>query len=170
MTGNRRIDDLIHVLDDPDDEDAYERAFNLTGDEPLDIDEDLLPPECDLPYMRRELVCNNLAEIGPKAREAVPALVRCSEDLTDNLSARFMRLAAAEAIWKITNDPVLSIDICERLLTDKECWFRRYIVELLEEIAHPAALPALRGRLVDERYEVREKAEKAIERIGGGLE
>ena len=44
------------------------------------------------------------------------------------------------------------------------------VIELLDEIADPAAIPALRGRLVDERREVREAAEKAIERIGGGLE
>ena len=78
-----------------------------------------------------------------------------------------MRLAAAEAIWKITFDPLLSVEICERLLLDTECWFRRYVVELLEEIADPAALPALRRRLVDERHEVRERAQKAIERIEG---
>ena len=81
--------------------------------------------------------------------------------------ARFMRLAAAEALWKITSDPAIYMPICERLLLDSECWFRRYVVELLEEIGHPAAIPALRGRLVDDRYEVREKARKAIGRIEG---
>ncbi|MFV1991834.1 MAG: HEAT repeat domain-containing protein [Acidimicrobiales bacterium] len=60
--------------------------------------------------------------------------------------------------------------MCERLLTDRECWHRRMVVELLDEIAHPAALKALRGRLVDDRHEVRETARKAIERIEGGLE
>lgn len=80
-----------------------------------------------------------------------------------------MKLAAASAIWKITGDPVLSVEICERLLLDSECWMRRYTVELLDEIAHPAALPALHERLADDRAEVREAARKAIERIGSGL-
>ena len=161
--------DLIRLLDDPDDDDAYGRAF---GDpEPLDIDDGLLPHEDDQPFLFREVLCNDLAEMGPEAREAVPAMVRCSQDETDSTACRFMKLAAVTAIWKITGDPILSVQICERLLLDSECWFRRYVVELLEEIPHPAALPALRGRMeADERPEVRERAQKAIERIEGGLE
>lgn len=109
-----KVSDLIRLLDNTEDDEAYYRAF---GDpEPLDISEDLLPHPDDQPYLFTELLCNLLAEMGPEAREAVPALKRCSEDLTDNLSARFMRLNAAEAVWKITNDPVLSVEICERLL------------------------------------------------------
>ena len=50
---------------------------------------------------------------------------------------------------------------------DSECWFRRYVVELLEETGAPA-LPALRGRLADKRAEVRSAARRAIERIEGG--
>jgi HEAT repeat protein len=165
MTAERRLDDLIHVLHDPDDIDAYERAFDLVGAEPLDIDEDLLPPERDLPYMRRELVCNELAEIGREAQEAVPALIHCAEDETDNSTAKFMQFAAVSAIWKVTGDPALSVQICERFLHDREFWFRRWLCELLEEIAHPAALPALRERLADDHPEVREAAERAIERI-----
>jgi HEAT repeat protein len=80
-----------------------------------------------------------------------------------------MRLAAAEAIWKITGDPVLSVEICERLLHDSECWYRRWIVELLEEIADPAALDLLRERqFQDSRPEVREAAARAIAEIEAG--
>lgn len=53
-----------------------------------------------------------------------------------------------------------------RLLTDSECWFRSHVVELLEEIATPAALPALRERLAHARPEVRQAAKRAIEKIG----
>lgn len=160
------LPDLIRLLDDPDDDEAYDRAFGEP--EPIDLDDGLLPHPDDQPFLFRELLCNLLAEQGVDAIEAVPALVRCSEDLTDSTLSRFMQLAAVTAIWKITSDPAIDILICERLLLDKECWFRRYVVELLEEIGS-SALPALRGRLVDDRYEVRERARKAIERIEGGL-
>jgi HEAT repeat protein len=139
----------------------------LVGAEPLDIDDNLLPPECDLPYIRREIVCDELAEIGPEAREAVLALVQCARDETDTFAAKTMRFAAVSALWRITSDPVLSVPLCERLLLDLECWFRRWVVELLEEIAHPAALPALRERLDDSRPEVRAAAERAVCKIVG---
>ena len=159
------VADLTRLLDDPDDDDAYDRAFGEP--EPLDIDDGLLPHEDDQPFLFKERLCNLLAEQGVDARDAVPAFVRCSQDETDSTASRFMRLNAAEAIWRITSDPSLPVEICERLLTDKECWFRRMVVELLEEIAHPAALHALQSRLVDDRHEVRSAAEKAIERIAG---
>jgi HEAT repeat protein len=65
-------------------------------------------------------------------------------------------------------DPSVYIPICERLLLDRECWFRRHVVELLEEIADPAALPALRERLADARPEVRQAAARTIEKTEGG--
>lgn len=161
------IADLIRLLDDPDDADALDRAFGES--EPLDIDDGLLPHPFDQPYLLREVVCNDLADIGPDAREAVPALLLCAEDTTDNTVAKFMRLAAVRAIWRIGHDPSLYIPICKQLLLDRECWFRRHVVELLEEIANPAALPALRERLADARPEVRQAAVRAIAKIGGGL-
>jgi HEAT repeat protein len=157
---------LIRLLEDPDDEETLKRAFGEP--ERLDIDEDRLPHEDDQPFLFREVVCNDLADLGPDAIDAVPALVRCTEDATDSTVARFMRLAAVTAIWKITDDPTIYISICERLLGDSECWFRRHVVELLEEIAHPAAVPTLRERLGDVRFEVQEEARKAIQKIEGG--
>jgi HEAT repeat protein len=154
---------LIRLLDDPDDADALEGAFGAP--EPLDIDEDLLPIEDDQPFLLRELVCTELGEVGPEAREALPALVRCVEDDTDNTCARSMRLAATEAIWKITHEP--AIGVWERLLNDKECWFRRQAIEFLEDAGHPAALDLLRERQMhDSRPEVRSAAERAIAKIG----
>jgi HEAT repeat protein len=161
-----QVTNLIRLLDHPDDDEALDRVFGEP--EPLDIDEDLLPHPDDQPFLLREVVCELLADLGAEAREAVPALIRCAEDETNSTVSRFMRLAAVAAIWKITNDPLLYIPICERLLGDSECWFRRHVVELLDEIAHPAALPALRERLGDVRPEVREAAEKAIEKISTG--
>jgi hypothetical protein len=76
------ISDLIRLLDDPDDDEALDRVFGKP--EPLNIDEGLLPHELDLPYLRREIVCNELAEIGSGATDAVPALIRCTEDDTDS--------------------------------------------------------------------------------------
>ncbi len=157
---------LIRLLEDPDDEETLERAFG--GPVPLDVGENLLPHEDDQPFLLREIVCNDLAKLGPNAIDAIPALVRCTEDDTNSTVSRFMRLAAVTAIWKITGNPAFCIPICERLLDDSECWFRRHVVELLEEIAHPAALPALRERLGDVRSEVREAAWKAIEEIENG--
>ncbi|MCH7871760.1 MAG: hypothetical protein IID33_08665, partial [Planctomycetes bacterium] len=113
------IADLTRLLDDPEDDDAYGRVFGEP--EPLDLSEDLLPHEDDQPFLFRELLCNLLAEQGVDARESVPALLRCSEEETDNLCAKFLRLAAAEAVWKITGDPIMSVQICKRLLPDTEC-------------------------------------------------
>ena len=162
------IPDLINLLNNPHDADVIDRVFGEP--EPLNIEDGLLPHESEQPHLRLEIVCNNLAEIGSNALDAVPALVRCSQDEADSTACRFTKLAAVTAIWKITADPVMAIGLCERLLMDSECWFRRYVVELLEEIGHPA-LPALRERqVIDERYEVRERAARAIERIEGGLE
>jgi HEAT repeat protein len=160
-----RISALIRLLDDPEDADALEVAFGEP--EPLDIDDDLLPHEDDQPFLFRELVCTELGEVGPEAAEAPPALLRCVEDETDNTCARFMRLAAAEAIWRITHEPAL--EIWERLLGDRECWFRRQVVEFLEEAGHAATLDLLRERqLQDSRPEVREAAARAIAKIEAG--
>jgi HEAT repeat protein len=156
---------LIRLLDDPEDADAHHWAFGEP--EPLDIDENILPHEDDQPFLLREIVCSELASIGSDAREAIPALLRCVEDETDNTCARFMRLAAASAIWKITHEP--AIEIWERLLGDRECWFRRQVVEFLEEAGHAAALDLLRERqLQDSRPEVREAAARAIAEIEAG--
>ncbi len=59
------IPDLIRLLDDPGDDDVLNRA--LGEPEPLDIDENRLPQEDDQPLLAREVVCNDLAEIGPDA-------------------------------------------------------------------------------------------------------
>lgn len=157
--------DLIRLLADPNDADALDRAFGEP--EPLDIDDALLPHEDDRPYLLKEVVCNELADLGPEAREAIPALLRCAENMTGTTVARFMRLSAARAVWKVSRDPSLYIPICERLLLDRECWLRRQVVELLDEFGHPAALPALQGRLADVRPEVRQAARKAIQKIKG---
>jgi len=93
-------------------------------------------------------------------------LLLCAKDETDSTPARFMRLSAVAAIWKISNDPSLYIPICPRLFTDSECWFRRHVVELLEEIATPAALSALQERLGDIRFEVRQAAARAMAKVG----
>lgn len=160
-----RIPDLIRLLDDPNDDDAFDRAFGEP--EPLDLDENLLPPLWDRPYWLREAICHELAEFGPDARDAVPALLRCAEDVTDSLASRSMRLAVVTALWKVTADPALFVPIFERLLADPECWFRRQVVEMIEEIGEPAALPALQERLAnDVRPEVRQAAGKAIAKIG----
>lgn len=158
------IADLIRLLDDPTDADAFDRAFGEP--ESLDLDENLLPPLCDRPYWLREAICHELAEFGPDARDAVPALLRCAEDVTDSLASRSMRLAVVTALWKVSGDPARFLPICERLLADRECWFRRQVVELLEEIGHPAALPALQERLADVRLEVRQAAAQAMAKIG----
>jgi hypothetical protein len=118
---------------------------------------------------RRRLSTNDYAHLTDTSHEgAVPALIRCTEDDTDSTASRFTRLAAAKAIWEITGDAGLCVPIWERLLADSECWARRYAVELMEEIAHPAAIPALQSRLDDSRVEVRRAARKAIEKIEDG--
>ena len=160
-----RISALIRLLDDPDDADAIDRVFGEP--EPLDIDENLLPHEDDQPFLLKELVCTELGEVGPEAREAIRALLRCVEDETQSTCARSMRLAATEAIWRITHEPV--IGVWERLLGDRECWFRRQVVEFLEDAGHPAALDLLRERQMhDSRPEVQQAGRKAIAKIEAG--
>lgn len=159
----QRIPDLIRLLDDPHDEDAFDRA--LGQDEPPNIDDAMLPHPDDQPYLLREVVCDELATIGPDAADAVPAILLCADEEADSTVAKFMRLAAARAVWRITGDPSVYIPICERLLLDRECWFRRSVVELLEEIGDPAALPALRRRLADVRPEVQQAAAQAMAKI-----
>jgi len=134
------------------------KATSVWPAQPADTD--------DQPFLLREVVCELLADIGPEAREALPALLRCADDETDSTVAKSMRLSAARAAWKISGDPSVYIPICKQLLLDQECWFRRHVVELLEEVANPAALPALRERLVDARPEVRQVAVRAIAKIG----
>jgi HEAT repeat protein len=160
------ISDLIRLLDNPNDDETLDRVFGKP--QSLNIAEGLLPHEDDLPYLRREIVCSKLAELGAAATDAVPSLVRCTEDDTDSTANRFTQLAAAKAIWEITGDAGLCVPIWERLLADSECWARRYAAELMEEIAHPAAIPALQSRLDDPRVEVQKAAKKAIEKIEGG--
>jgi HEAT repeat protein len=115
---------------------------------------------------RQELSRNELAEMGAEAMQAVPVLLKCIEDGNNDISVKSMRLAVASAIWKITGDPQMAVALAERLLLDRECWFRRQVCELLTEIAHPAALPALRERQAnDVRPEVRTAAGRAMEKI-----
>lgn len=166
MTHERRIDALIAVLHDPDEMDAYDRAFSLVGSDPLAIADELLPPDFALAYQRQELSCNELADLGSEATHAVPALLQCAKDKGDDITAKSMRLAAVSAIWRITNDPSMTVALAEKLLLDDECWFRRQVCEFLGEVAHPAALPVLQERQANDiRPEVREAARRAIEKI-----
>lgn len=166
MNTMQRIPNLIRLLDDPEDADAFDRAFGEP--DPLAIDDGLLPHEDDQPFLLREIVCDELADLGPDAREAVPSLLRCADDTTDSTVARFMRLSAARALWKTSGDPAVCLPPCERLLADAECWFRRQVVEMIEEIGDPAVLPALRERLADGRPEVGEAAKRAIMKVQAG--
>lgn len=71
------IPDLIRLLDDPSDEDAFDRAFGAP--EPLDLDDGVLPPTMARFFLTQEIACDQLADLGPAAIEAVPALLRCAE-------------------------------------------------------------------------------------------
>lgn len=57
-----RIPDLIRLLDDPEDAEAFDRAIGQP--ELLYIDA-LFPHEDDQPFLLREAICNDLADLGP---------------------------------------------------------------------------------------------------------
>lgn len=60
---------LIRLLVDPTDADAFDRAFGAP--EPLGLREGVLPHPDDQPFLLKEVVCNDLADLGPDALEAI---------------------------------------------------------------------------------------------------
>jgi HEAT repeat protein len=124
----------------------------------------------------REQACERLAEIGPAAAGAVPAL---EANLTHE--SHRVRIAAAETLWKITGDaesvvPVLVDFLDEEYVPSFFAWNVRSsvsdrieVIELLGQMgpAARAALPELRNLTEHESFPLRRAAASAIEKLTG---
>lgn len=68
----------------------------------------------DKTFPDRTMAAKTLGSIGPKAREAVPAL---REALNEEGATAYLRLEAAEALWKIQQQPDDAVPALVELLT-----------------------------------------------------
>ena len=110
----------------------------------------------------RSVAADTLAELGPMAMSALNALEKC---LGDEVAS--IRCGAAIAIWKITGDPSLAVQIGVKLLGDPDWIVRCLGAEHLGFLGPVAAsaIPALEETLGDEIGAVRNEAEQAIAQI-----
>ena len=93
---------------------------------------DRRPTEFD-PYIRG-MACDALRAIGPEAREAIPALIECTADepgLPEE--SRWLRLRAAEAIFRISGEDDISRRVAVELANDPEEWLRKKAEECLKK-------------------------------------
>ena len=106
-----------------------------------------------------------LGDIGPAAQEAIPALRTCVQlEGTDDAFVRALRLAAANAIWKISGDFADVLAVATEMLDDEEEWLCFNACHQLMELG-PAAQPAadhLQRLLGHHDQCVREQAAKAL--------
>lgn len=111
---------------------------------------------------RREVV-HSLGQIGAPAQEAVPALQAATEE-EDEL----VRLAAAKALWQITQQPEPALTMAIEVLKDEGCGSSRgWAAELVGDMGAAAqeAVPVLREVLSDEECPSREAIEEALQKI-----
>ena len=84
-----------------------------------------------------------LGEMGHAAREAVPALQECLRlDGAGNNSIRSLRLAAAEAIWRISGDATAALAVATEILGDNDhylCFHACHLLADLGPMARPTA-------------------------------
>jgi HEAT repeat protein len=116
-------------------------------------------------YSVRESAARGLGGIGPKAAQALPRLKRAAR--TD--SAERVRLASAEALWRIERSPD-AVTALEALLRDSgDSSMRREACEALGRLgpAAAAALPSLKAALEDEEPVVRAAAGEAVPLVEG---
>jgi HEAT repeat protein len=106
-----------------------------------------------------------LGEIGPAARDAVPALADALRDGTQNW---VVRVAALRALARVAGaDAVAPV---RAALRDRDPCVRLAAALELGGLGPPArsAAPALRRALTDEDEAVRDAAARALRRLGGG--
>ncbi len=107
-----------------------------------------------------------LAEIGPRARVAVPVLLRVLAEAGEHGGLR--RGKAAEALGAIGHDPARTVPLLVSLLTDREMWVRDGAVKGLGRFGNSAqaAVPHLVKLLEDPSQYVRGNAVEALDKIG----
>lgn len=128
----RRLFELIADLGSDDESLRWDAAGDLKEMGPLadsavpaliKVLRDRRPTEFN-PYVRG-MVCDALGAIGPEARDAVQALVECTANEPGLVEeARWLRLRAAVAIFKITGDAEIVRRVVGELVNDPEWWLR----------------------------------------------
>ena len=119
----------------------------------------------DITYSSRLSIVESLGNIGPEAHVTVPILL---EHLKHR--DRRIRLAAAEALWKIDGRQVLQVvSFLIGHLESKDCWHRELAAEVLGEIGPLAkeAVPALKLARDEGDKRLGVNAIKALKRING---
>jgi HEAT repeat protein len=109
-----------------------------------------------------------LGRIGQGAKDAVPQLKACLKD-----EWRTVRISAAEALWKITQQPEPALAVLIREVEESDSLTNSdtgHVIDVLEQMGPNAraALPALRAALKKSRDEeawTRERVEKATRKI-----
>ena len=114
--------------------------------------------------LRGDILALALDEMGPPAKQALPALARLLDEQDPQV-----RLAAAKAFWHIDPDHVSRAVPVLGILAEELFWQRVSAIKLLGEIgpAARAALPQLQTCLKDEDEEVRAVAAQAVRTISG---
>ncbi len=111
----------------------------------------------------RQEAAHSLGQIGAPAQEAVPALQAATEE-----EDQLVSLAAAKALWQITQQPEPALTMAIEVLKDEGCGsFRDWAVELVADMGAAAqeAVPVLREVLSDEECPSREAIEEALQKI-----
>jgi HEAT repeat protein len=111
---------------------------------------------------RRETAAWLLAEIGPSAKDAVPALLEAARGPDLWLAA-----LAARAIWRITHDSGACLPLLERILSENDETADVFAAQLLEEMGAEAkpAVPALLRTLRATTWKCYYEVFRALEKI-----
>lgn len=139
----------------------------IGGDDPRIVSALMATLESGAPEPIRTRCAEVLGSFGPKARNAVPALVRLLKAGTLPL-----RTAAAEALISISTEKESGIPILVWALSDSpDVQVRRWAAEALGRLGFAAldAVPALVKALDDPDPAVRQEADKALKKIQGKM-
>jgi len=123
---------------------------------------DLARRESQIPRVR-VAAAQVLGDLGPAARNAVPALVEALRDRDPTL-----RRNAAFALGKIRAKPALVVPALAGLLSDRNEEVRMYAAIALKKFGSQAvsAVPDLIAALTDRNWQVRDRAALALGAIG----
>ncbi|HWN94226.1 MAG TPA: HEAT repeat domain-containing protein [Methylomirabilota bacterium] len=114
---------------------------------------------------------NFLGQMGPVARDSVPALLKASQESIGAWVDMYDRAQCAKAVLRIGGESAEAYAVLEEAITtEKNGWVRGTMcreIAQLKELARPL-LPALRKALNDPSRDVRHEAARALLRLQGG--
>lgn len=164
MTGDERLQSLIHDLDDPQRRDEAIQSLGALRD-PRAVDPLVAvlraPGEGHaLAYRARQLAAAALGEIGEM--RALPALIVALED-----TSSAVKISAALALGKL-ND-ARAADSLETALGDSSAGVRSAALEAIGMLGkdHEVGIPPIIQRLADVEDEVRGVAERVLRELSG---